>query len=97
MTRMRRRTAGVLLAACLIVGAGCSTPSRTVTTTETRECTPADAEGERECHTVSIETTTSEPEVHDGCDGILSCGLGAVGQVVALPFRILGLVLDVVF
>ncbi len=96
MRHRSRRIALALLAACLLVGTACSTPTRTVTTTETYECAPADATGERDCELVSRETRKEKPDSH-GCGGIVSCGFGAVGQVIALPFRILGVVLDVVF
>ncbi len=85
--------------ALLLASAGCQSPTRTVTTTETRECT-VDEDGERECETVS-RTTHTEEAGHEveifGCDGIVSCTFSAAGQVIALPFRILGLVFDVIF
>ncbi|MAE96594.1 MAG: hypothetical protein CL910_18250 [Deltaproteobacteria bacterium] len=88
----------LLLLASLLGSAGCHSPTRTVTITETIECEAPDAEGERDCRTVSRETRTEKPDrEHHGCDGIVSCGFGAVGEVIALPFRILGVVLDVIF
>lgn len=77
----------------------CNGKVKTVTTTETIECEedPDDyAEEYRECTEVRRETTVVT-EDDSGCHGAVSCSLSMVGELIALPFRIVGVVLDAVF
>ena len=98
MLRPIKIFAGLLLLTCVLWGAGCHSPTTTVTTIETIECTTPGEKGARDCRTVSRETRTEKPEWdHHGCDGIVSCSFSVLGEVIALPFRILGVVLDVIF
>lgn len=100
MTKALTNIATIALLTLALGAAGCSSTggTRTVTTVETVECTPPDDEGERDCKTVKRETRVETEDDRDhGCGGIVSCGASAAGQVIALPFRIVGLVLDTVF
>lgn len=100
-----RNTATIHLAMLLslLVLAGCNTPPTTTTiTTTTVECTAVEdtseegtAPGTRECITIDEETTTSHRPRQ--CHGILSCSFWVTGEAIALPFRALGVALDVVF
>lgn len=87
------------IALLLVLAGGCASGKRSVTTVETVECPAEDESGpapDSECRTIREETVISHERV-GGCDGILSCSFDVVGEVIALPFRILGVVLDVIF
>ncbi len=97
--------AAVLGAAPLL---GCAHETRTVTTTEILECGEADgyeyddeaedyeAELDRDCKQIRRETTVTTESGSD-CHGAVSCSFSLVGQLVGLPFRILGEVLGAIF
>jgi hypothetical protein len=72
----------------LILGAGCSTQTRTVTT-ETRQY-PAEVAVENR-----TETTTTETRGESA--GVLSTTVDVVGEVLALPFRAVGGLLRGIF
>lgn len=80
--------------------AACGGKSQTVTTTtETIECEephPYDDPPEESCREVRRETTVVT-ETAPGCHGAVSCSFALVGEIVSLPFRIVGEVLDTVF
>ena len=96
----------VLLSAAPLLG--CAHETRTVTTTETLECADAEryeygeevedyeAELDRDCTQIRRETTVTT-ETGSDCHGAVSCSFSLVGQLVSLPFRILGEVLDAIF
>ncbi len=81
--------------ALMIPLAGCAHP--TVTRTETIECVEVrDGQGntvERECETAHTRVERDR----GGCHGVITCTGHVVGEVIALPFRIAGAVLAVVF
>lgn len=85
-----------VLAAGILPAAGCAN-HHTVTKTKTVECVEIrDVDGntiDRECETARTRT---EHDRND-CHGVISCTAHAAGEVIALPFRITGAVLDVVF
>lgn len=78
---------------------GCS--SRTKTTTTTREEVPvsaAPAAGTPAAGTVVTETTQTETTSSGaGCSGVLSCTFAGIGWVIALPFRIVAGVIELIF
>ena len=77
---MRKVALNISMAVMLMIGVGCSTHSRTVTT-ETREY-PSDRSVDRR-----TETTT---ETRGESGGVLSSTVDVVGEVIALPFRAVG-------
>ena len=83
----------------LLVFSSCTTHQTTTTvTTRTVECDVSEDGSEsdtRECTTIDEETTVSHRPRQ--CHGILSCGFYVAGEVIALPFRALGMVLGIVF
>lgn len=77
------------LAIVCIVGAplsGCSTTKRTGVTTVSSE----------DPTVVTTETETVVVE-DDGCHGVLSCTTDFVGEVIALPFRLVGGLIRIIF
>ena len=77
---------------------GCS--SRTKTTTTTREEVPAaaPATGTPAAGTVVTETTQTETTSSGvGCSGVLSCTFAGLGWVIALPFRLIAGVIELIF
>ena len=101
---MRREPAACLtLLVSLLVLASCNTPPTTTTiTTTTVECVTLEDGSEdgaaletQECTTINEETTTSHRPRQ--CHGILSCSFWVAGEAIALPFRALGALLDIVF
>ena len=90
---MKQRIAARLIVLFLTpVWLGCAHETTTVTTTETSECADVlHVEGEvdpESCET-RVEETVITTEI-DRCHGIVSCTFVVVGEVIALPFRILG-------
>ena len=90
-----RAVATVLLAGLLAFGAGAATTgcsSHTTTTTRTEQ----QQQGSDEA-SVRTETTTTEKE-HEGPHlGVISGTIHAIGWVLALPFRIVGGLIRVIF
>ena len=90
------RTIGALLLACLLIlgaaGAtgGCSSRT-TTTTTHTTEPGPGDNT------TVHTETKTTEQETSGPSGGILSSTINAIGFVLALPFKLVGGLIELIF
>ena len=89
-----RAVATILLAGLLVFGAGAATTgcsSHTTTTTRTVDQQGGDETAER------TETTTTEKE-HEGPHlGIISGTVHAIGWVLALPFRIVGGLIRLIF
>jgi hypothetical protein len=89
-----RAVATILLAGLLVFGAGAATTgcsSHTTTTTRTVDQQGGDETAER------TETTTTEKE-HEGPHlGIISGTIHAIGWVLALPFRIVGGLIRLIF
>ena len=74
----------------LLVAAGCATNRETVRTETTRYPAPEPAVVER-------ETTVTTTESGDGSGGVLSTTVNVIGEVVALPFRVVGGLLRAIF
>lgn len=86
---MRKLTMAFLVAALALNGAGCATRTTTVTKTIERP-----AESDQDPRVVEQETTVtreSEPR------GIISTAFHVVGEILALPFRIVGGLLQILF
>lgn len=60
----------------------------------TSETTVVDASGPR---TVERTTTTETETDSDGCGGVLSCTIDAIGTVIALPFKAVGALIGAIF
>ena len=79
---------------------GCSTKRKTETTTETIEY-PAGAtlpDGETAARDTQVQVTretTTVTEKESGCGGVVTCTGKVAWEIVKLPFRIVGFVLDV--
>lgn len=73
------------------VGAGCSSHSKTVTTSETR-AQPNSSDG-----TVVERKTETTSESHDDSGGVLSSTVDVVGDVLSWPFRAVGGLLRGIF
>jgi hypothetical protein len=89
-----RAVANLLPAALLVFGAGGATigcSSHTTTTTRTVE---GQGSGDAEERT---ETTTTEKEHGGPGIGILSGTIHAIGFILALPFKIVGGLLEIIF
>jgi len=90
-----RALARILFAGLLLFGAGTATTgcsSHTTTTTRTVE-----QQGGGEVEHQHTETTTTESE-HEGAHfGIISGTVHAIGWVIALPFRIVGGLIGLIF
>lgn len=102
----------IVIALAALLGAapllGCAHETRTITTTETLECAGAEGYGyeeaaedyedelDRDCTQIRRETIVTT-ETGSDCHGAVSCSFSLVGQLVSLPFRILGAVLDAIF
>ena len=97
----------VFLSQLVILG-GCSRSKSVERTTVYEETTEAGV-GARGGYGHSYETpvttttvkTTEEKEytsdTSDGCGGVLSCGVDAVGAIIAFPFKVLGAVIGAIF
>ena len=93
---MKRWTAAwiaVLCVAPLALACAHETTTVTTTTTECPEHHHPDA-AETECSTVVEETVVTTEA--DRCHGLVSCTFTVVGEVIALPFRIVGAAFSVV-
>lgn len=81
---------------------GCSGHRKTETTTETIQV-PAGATlpdgrvAERDTPLTVTRETTTVREKESGCGGLLGCTAKAGWELVKLPFRIVGSILDLVF
>jgi hypothetical protein len=78
---------------CLVVFTGCATQTRTVTTETTYD--PAPASYSTQATTRTTTETRSETEQESG--GILSGTVDVVGKTIALPFRVVGGLVDLIF
>ncbi len=85
--------------ACLLLIApvwlGCA--HETIVTTTTSEC--VEPESDYEADDPACEKVVEEVVVttrHDRCHGVISCTFVVVGEVIALPFKIVGAAFDVV-
>lgn len=92
----------VLLVSALALSSCATDPTTTTVTTTTVECEvpeqgtdDGEAPDTQECTTISEETTVSNRPRQ--CHGILSCSFYVAGEVISLPFRALGAVLDILF
>jgi hypothetical protein len=78
-------------------GSGCSTQSRTVTT-ETAYYDSSQDRYQGRPVTVERETTVrTEPEDPGASTGLVSDTVNVVGEVLALPFRLVGGLISLVF
>ena len=102
---LARRFATPLLVCALALAApglaGCATKRQTETVTETIEY-PAGATlpdgqiAERDTVVKVTRETTTVTEKESGCGGPLGCTAKFTWEVIKLPFRILGFVIDVI-
>ena len=87
--------AGIALAGA----SGCASKTTTVTT-ERVDCSQASVAytcaGGDDTRVVTRETTVTR-EWEPGCDGVISCSFAAAGEVITLPFKIVGAAFDVIF
>ena len=86
----------------LVSIAGCSSTTTTTTVKKTRVPVDEYSEDEQPRHHQHAdeekeETTTTVEESGAACSGILSCTVHGVGYVLALPFRLVGGIIDVIF
>jgi hypothetical protein len=93
----------IVMAVAVLLGVapllGCAHETRTVTTTETVECPSVETyeeELDRECIESRTQVTVVE-EREESCHGAISCSFTLVGQLISLPFQIVGGVLGAVF
>lgn len=83
---------------------GCGSTRKTSTTTVTTEEAPestappaATSQPATKVVTEKSETVTEKESSGPWCGGILSCSFEGIGWVLALPFRLAGGVIDVIF
>jgi hypothetical protein len=82
-----------------LVGCGRKTEvTKEITVVEEVRAAPASEQGTEPPRTVKT-TTTSETtsEKSGGCGGLLSCTVDVAGAIIALPFKIVGALIDVIF
>ena len=77
-----------------MLSVGCATQSRTVRTETTYEPVPAYAS---EAPTARTTTTETHTETQQESGGLLSGTVDIVGKTIALPFRVVGGLVDLVF
>jgi hypothetical protein len=87
---MCKAFASILLSGFLL--AGCATQTRTVRTETTYEPTPGEARAEATTRTTTETNTSTEQE-----GGIVSGAVDIVGKTIALPFRAVGGLVDLIF
>jgi hypothetical protein len=104
-TSAPRRAATLLLLAALVLAApglhGCATRRTTETTTETIEypagsTLPDGQIAERDTVVKITRETTHETERESGCGGVVGCTAKFTWEVIKLPFRIVGFIIDVI-
>jgi len=95
----------VALAVALLLAApalpGCSAKRKTETTTETvtypaGATLPGGETAEEDTEVRITRETTTVTEKESGCGGVLGCTAKVTWEIVKLPFRILGFVVDLV-
>jgi len=104
MMRPARLALPLLVAALALATpglSGCSTKRKTETTTETIEypagSTLPDGEVAERDTTVKITRETSTvTEKESGCGGVVGCTAKFTWEVIKLPFRIVGFVVDII-
>ena len=77
----------------LVVFTGCATQTRTVRTETTYEPAPAAYSAQSTTRT----TTETHTETQQESGGILSGAVDVVGKTIALPFRAVGGLVDLIF
>lgn len=96
----------VLIICLLVFGTACSSKTKTVTTTEEVTYTAAPVENadstvmaqNEQSQVVEKKTVTEEKEEDSGeSAGILGTTVGFIGDVIALPFRIVAGLIDFIF
>jgi hypothetical protein len=100
------RRLAVPIVFCALVAAapglsGCAAKRHTETTTETIEypagsALPDGQIAERDTQVKITRENTTVTEKESGCGGVLGCTAKITWEVIKLPFRILGFVLDLV-
>ena len=78
----------------VVLFVGCATQSRTVRTETTYEPVPHSTTAEARARTTTTETHT---ETQQESGGVLSGTVDLVGKTIALPFRVVGGLVDLVF
>ncbi len=93
-----RRIVFILALSFFMTLVACSSQDRT-TTSQSSETVMIDSNTGEQERTVTRTVSSGELEVaeDDGCGGVLSCTVGFVGDVIALPFRAVGALVDFVF
>jgi uncharacterized lipoprotein YajG len=86
-----KKTLPLLAGAALL--ASCATQTRTVTT----ETTYAPASTSATAQTTSRTTTETQTEPQQESGGLLSGTVDVIGKTIALPFRVVGGLVDVIF
>jgi hypothetical protein len=88
-----RTVATVLIAATLVFGAGTATTGCSNHTTTTRT---VEQHGDGET-AVKTETTSTENDDDGGGGGIISGTIDVIGFIIALPFKIVGGLIEIIF
>ena len=88
---------GTVLMVFLVFGCSSTTTTKT-TTVSTQPAYNASANPEYRAEPVVHTTETVETEeTSASCGGVIGCTVEVVGTVLALPFRAVGLLIDVIF
>jgi hypothetical protein len=103
LTARRGGLAAALAVTLLLTGpglAGCATKRTTETTTEVIEypagsTLPDGTVAERDTQVRITRENTTVTERESGCGGVVGCTAKFTWEVIKLPFRILGFVLDI--
>jgi Ca2+-binding RTX toxin-like protein len=80
------------LFAGMVLFTGCATQTRTVTTETTYEPAPVSATAQTTTRTTTESQTETQQE-----GGLLSGTVDIVGKTIALPFRVVGGLVDLIF
>ena len=94
----------LLVCALFLLGpgaSGCSAKRKTETTTETYEypagsTLPDGQVAEKDTQIQVTKESTTVTERESGCGGVLGCTAKFTWEIIKLPFRIVGFVLDII-
>lgn len=84
----------LMIYAAPLTMSGCANSKTVRTEEETRTVSSA---GDSTTTRETRETEVSDDRSSGGCSGVLSCTLDVVGNIIALPFRLVGGLIDFLF
>jgi hypothetical protein len=86
----------IFLFCALPASSGCSSTSKVERRTVTHDSSP-DYYGNRDYQRTEETTVKTTKEESSSCSGVLSCGIDAIGTVIAFPFKAAGALIGAIF